>query len=97
MTQMRVDGAEIRSLGQALLGVSDDLARVPMPAGAAEGLPPGDTRSALDDLLGNWRQVRRETARQVTGLGQAAVAAGTAYVTVEETTAQSLACGQDDP
>lgn len=97
MTRMRVDGDEIRALGQALLVVADDLATVPMPAGAAEGLPPGDTRSALDDLLGNWLQVRRATARQVAGLGQAAVAAGTAYVTVEETTAQSLVCGQDDP
>ncbi|MEO7069346.1 MAG: hypothetical protein ABI131_02520, partial [Nostocoides sp.] len=65
MTQMRVDGADIRALGEALLGVADDLASLPMHAGAAEGLPPGSTRGALDLLLGNWMRIRHQSARQV--------------------------------
>lgn len=97
MTQMRVDGAAIRTLGEALLGVADDLATVPAHAGAAEGLPPGRARGALDTLLGNWMQVRHQTARQVADLGQAAVAAGAAYVEVETATVQSLVSGQDAP
>ncbi|GEM_PF-1013797 len=97
MTQMRVDGADIQALGEALLGVADDLATVPTHAGAAEGLPPGRARGALDTLLGNWMHVRHETAKQVADLGQAAVVAGTAYVRVEDQTAQSLVSGQDAP
>ena len=90
MTQIRVDGADIRSLGAALLGVADDLAALPAHAGAGEGLPPGRSRGALDAVLGNWQRMRHETAVQVAALGQAAAAAGTAYVQVDDETVQSL-------
>lgn len=90
MTQLRVDASDIRALGAALLGVADDLAAVPMRAGAGEGLPPGRARGALDAVLGNWLQVRHESARAVAALGQAAVDAGAAYLRVEDETVQSL-------
>lgn len=97
MTRMRVDAADIRELGAALLGVADDLAAMPMHAGAGEGLPPGRARAALDAVLGNWLQVRHENAKAVAALGQAVLQAGTAYLQVEDETARSLVTTQDGP
>ena len=83
MTRIEVSGAAVCALGDAIDEVTAGLAQTPAHVTLAEGLPPGSTASALDDVLGGWALERGRLARQLAGLAGAARAAGAAYLQVE--------------
>ncbi len=93
MTTYRVDAGEVAALGEALLDLAEALARVGDPRPDLWALGPGESGTALGELLGGWRLVRLRTAEDLAALGEAAVAAGGLYVDTESAVRRRLVGG----
>jgi hypothetical protein len=93
MTTYRVDAAEVAALGESLVGLAESLALMGDPEPDLWALGPGASGTALRELLGGWRLARLRTAEHLTGLGEAAAAAGGAYLDTDTGVRRSLVGG----
>lgn len=94
MTQYRVDASDIAGLGEVMRDLAqtlDSLDGLPRGAGPAYGT--GQVASAMDDLLANWTHERLVLARSLAVLGDAANAAGAAYVNSDAAVAAAFSGG----
>ena len=60
------------------------------PAAERWALGPGEAGPAVEELLGGWRHVRLALGESLTGLGDAAVDAGSLYLDTEAGVSRSL-------
>jgi hypothetical protein len=90
MTTIRVNAAEVAELGVALAETGADLLDMDNPAAERWALGPGEAGPAVEELLGGWRHVRLALAASLTGLGDAAVDAGSLYLDTEAGVSRSL-------
>ena len=90
MTTIRVDAAEVAELGVALAETGADLLLLGDPSVERWALGPGAAGPAVEELLGGWRHVRLALAESLTGLGEAAVEAGSLYLDTEAGVSRSL-------
>ena len=90
MTTIRVDAAEVAELGVALAETGADLLLMGDPAAERWALGPGAAGPAVEELLGGWRRVRLALGDSLTGLGDAAVEAGSLYLDTEAGVSRSL-------
>jgi len=90
MTMMRVNAAEVAELGVALAETGLDLLRMGDPSAERWALGPGEAGPAAEELLGGWRHARLALGECLTGLGDAAVGAGSLYLDTEAGVSRSL-------
>ncbi len=83
MTTYRVDAETVLEVGAALLDLAEGLATMGDPHADRWAFGPGRTGGAVEELLGGWRHGRLRLADALTGLGEAAVDAGGAYLDTE--------------
>ncbi|HYN30794.1 MAG TPA: hypothetical protein VES95_13140 [Dermatophilaceae bacterium] len=87
MTTIHVDADTVARLGETLRAVADALESTPDTSVDRWAMGPGETGSALDDLVGNWRHQRLLLARCLRDLGERAKVAGGLYVDTEASVA----------
>ena len=90
MTRIRVDAAEVAELGVALAETGADLLLMGDPSAERWALGPGEVGPAVEELLGGWRHARLALGESLTGLGDAAVEAGSLYLETEAGVSSSL-------
>lgn len=90
MTTIRVDAAEVAELGVALAETGADLLMMGDPSAERWALGPGEAGPAVEELLGGWRQARLALGECLSGLGDAAVDAGSLYLDTEAGVSRSL-------
>lgn len=90
MTTLRVDGVAIAALGADLTHLAEVLSSLGEVGSAWSDFGDASVAAALDDLLGNWTQTRLALVGSLTGLGEAAASAGSAYLRVEAAVTDSV-------
>lgn len=90
MTTLRVDGVAIAALGTDLTYLGEVLAGLGEVGITLSDFGDTSVAAALEELLGNWTHTRLELVRSLTGLGEAAGAAGAAYLQVEAAVSDAM-------
>jgi uncharacterized protein YukE len=93
MPSVRVDAAQVTTLGLRLLDLADELAAQGNPQIDAWAFGPGQSASAFEEVVAQWQLHRLRLCGALAGLGEGAVTAGGLYVDVEETNGRLMIGG----